>query len=146
KLAAIGDVTMACRALSEIASRYETDFEIHWFVDERLQALASALLTSEFAGAHFNIEWHPVNSTKLFQGSRNEKIHEALRIFKAVAMTRPTYVALLHRDWRYRALLRFAFTGRLFTLAGRGSHEIDTYSRCLEKLMRSMKLAPHPVE
>lgn len=146
KLAAIGDVTMACRALSEIASRYETSFVIHWIIDERLQPLARRLLTSEFTGARFNIEWHSINSRKLFQGSRSEKASEALRLFKTVALIRPAHVALLHRDWRYKALLRLAFTGRFFSPSEHHSHEIDNYSRCLEHMARALRMRALPIE
>jgi ADP-heptose:LPS heptosyltransferase len=96
KLAAIGDVVMACRALSEIVARYEVDLEVHWVIDEKLQPLARRLLSGGFLAAPFQVYWYPIESTRLFQGTRREKISAAWEILRTVAEINPRCAVILH--------------------------------------------------
>lgn len=134
KLAAMGDVALACRALSDFGARHEVALDLHWIVDHKLEPLARALTRRTPAPSGTRIEFHAVDATALFQGGFARRTTEAVRLFGIVARLRPSHLVLLHRDWRYAALLRPAFTGELIRVSREPLHELDAYARALEAL------------
>lgn len=128
KLAAIGDVVMACRAINDWYREVDTELELHWIIDRGLKPLAERLLLLK------KVHWKTIDSSQIFQGSFAAKAREALKISKYVAKIRPDHVVLLHRDKRYRYFLRPTFRGTLVCIEENQRHEIDVYSAALAQL------------
>ena len=141
KIAAMGDVAVACRALKEFASRHETNFELHWLIDKNLVPLAQALLKHPpLLDESLAVKFHPMNATRLFRGSAGEKAVESLEMFRAILKIKPQHVTLLHRDWRYKALVRPAFRGSLIGVSRHRRPELEAYERIFAKLAKNMRL------
>lgn len=137
KLAAMGDVVLACRALRDFDARFEADIELHWIIDQHLIALAEALLAQ--SKVSLEVQWHPLDAQALFQGGLAGKAAQAARMLKTVARINPRHVLLLHRDWRYQVLLRPVVRGSLSAVNRQRIHELDAYEAMLSKLARRLK-------
>ena len=140
KLAAIGDVAVACRAVNDFYSRCELRngrIELHWIIDHDLVGLARALLDPDIQPI-----WHTVNSVRIFQGSAVEKALEALGILKTVAFLRPDHILMFHRDWRYKALLRPVIGASLTSVTRDPLHEFVAYQRLFDALAQRLHLPP----
>jgi ADP-heptose:LPS heptosyltransferase len=125
KLGAIGDVALCCRALQELA-RSSRETEFHWVIDSTLLPLARKLAPS-------SVQWHPFDSKKLFSGSLLEKAAASLRLIRIAREVRPEQVLILHRDDRYRFLLKPFVKGKLKQLGrSHGQHELDAYREAFE--------------
>lgn len=148
KLAAIGDVVIACRALSDFMAIYEAPVTFHWIIDHRLEALAKAMMSclgdTQSLQNKAKIKWHPIDSGKLFKGTAAEKAREALDLYGMIRRIQPVHIALLHRDWRYKLLLRPAFRGSLLSVRRQELNELDAYAACLNRLASVMGLKPRP--
>lgn len=135
KLAGIGDVAMACRALNDQFASTRGGFDLHWIIDKSLASLAKKLLKLP---DDVTLNLHPIDTHALFQGSRAAQAKESFTMLRVVAELQPDCVAILHRDWRYRAILRPAYTGAMIQLPRQPMHEIDAYrisfARMLNKL------------
>jgi ADP-heptose:LPS heptosyltransferase len=129
KLAAIGDVALAARALREFEERYDACAEYHWVIDSALAPLARAI-----AGPRPRIEFHPIDASRLFTGGKRQKSVEALRLARASLSTRAQHTLLLHRDLRYRLLLRPTCRGPLITIGRRPVAELAVYREAFERL------------
>jgi ADP-heptose:LPS heptosyltransferase len=147
KLAALGDVALAARAVNSFAERYSPELELHWVIDDALAPLAQALLKRGAAGhcQGLDLRWQTLSATRLFTGNPVAKALEATRLAAITASTRPNAVALLHRDWRYRALLRPLFLGRLAMVTRDPIHELSAYEAALEAIASALSLKPRPL-
>ncbi len=144
KLAAIGDVAVACHALNEFYGRFETGhrpIELHWIIDGNLVGLARALL-------HPSVEttWHAVDAARIFQGRAMEKAVEALKLVKTVAGLQPDQLLLLHRDWRYKALLRPVFRGAIHSVTRESLQEVVAYQRLFDVLAKQLHMPLREVQ
>lgn len=140
KLAAIGDVTLACRALHEFATSHDVRLEVHWIIDKNLSGLAAALLESLETPIE-TLKFHPINSAVLFQGGLFEKSAQTFLMLKNLAQIAPEHLLILHRDTRYRKVLRFGFWGTIFNSdPTAGSHEITSYRAAFASLATKLKL------
>ena len=113
KLAAIGDVALASRAVRDLDARFEADAELHWIIDRELAPLAQALLDRQGAPRHIRPSLHPIDGRALFQGSAAAKAGVALAMARELRAIRPDHVILLHRDWRYRAAIFTGYRGHV---------------------------------
>ncbi|MBI2606412.1 MAG: glycosyltransferase family 9 protein [Deltaproteobacteria bacterium] len=139
KLAGIGDVAMACRALNDFLSERSAPIDLHWIIDANLISLAQELLNLP---ADVTLKFHAVDTKRLFQGTALEKAFQTARMAAAAARVRPGRVVLLHRDWRYRALLRPVFPGKIISLARDPINEVFAYRAALEKLGAGLNFEP----
>lgn len=111
KLAALGDVVCAARALADVFGQIPTGTEFHWLMDPSYPRLAASLLSNiGFNGVHF----HEVDSTALFQGSTGKKLLVTAGLLRQCAQLKPSAIVLLHRDARYKLALRTVFRGPIY--------------------------------
>src|SRR5690348_66522 len=108
KLAALGDVACAARALADVFGQIPEKAEFHWILDSAYQPLAESLLSS--LGLH-GIRFHNLDSASLFRGSSGKKLLTTANLLTQCVRTRPTAIILLHRDARYKLALRTIFRG-----------------------------------
>lgn len=138
KLAAIGDVAMACRALNDfVAERDTSGLEFLWIIDDALVELARALTHPEIRP---RIRWHSVDAGKLLKGSLSEKVGQAAAIARVIFSRQPSHVLLLHRDWRYRAAIRPMFPGRILSPGRSRALEVESYREVFRALAGSLRL------
>ncbi len=137
KLAGIGDIAMACRSLNEQLEGLQSPLRIDWIIDGNYIPLAKKLLKLP---GDVTLNFHPVDSKLLFQGSRTQKAKESLGMLRVVASTQPAYVLLLHRDWRYQLLVRPAFTGGIIHLSRERIHEVDAYRIAINRVLSKLTL------
>lgn len=128
KLAAIGDVVMACRALNDWYQSVGGRVEIHWVIDKNLRALAERLLVPK------DVVWKVVDTKLLFGGTFFEKAREAVRISLYLAKVRPWRVVILHRDRRYKMMCRLTHFRRVVAVSNSPLHEIDAYKEALKSV------------
>ena len=133
KFAAIGDVTMACRAIIQLATKYGNLIEIDWIIDTHLVALTKALLAHHGILQSLTIRWHTFNANNLFRGNGIQRAHETFQILRAVKRAQPNAIAILHRDWRYRALIRAIFRGKMVSVNRSEKHEVSAYISTIER-------------
>lgn len=140
KLAAMGDVALACRALQNFALRYDAKIKLHWIIDQNLIGLAKELLGQTPEKPEFDIEWHPINSGKLFNGKFHEKLLQAAALLGIAYKTRARHIVLLHRDNRYKLLLKGLSRSRMLSVSREKMHELDAYQAQFEQLAESLRL------
>ncbi len=138
KLAGIGDVAMACRAVNEVFGTIENQISLHWVIDANYVELARSLLELP---KQIQIHFHGINSKKLLSGSKKQKAEEALGLLKTILLINPDAVALLHRDWRYKLFIRPAFIGPIFSIKSLNIHEMNLYKMELIKLINRFHLS-----
>jgi ADP-heptose:LPS heptosyltransferase len=132
KLAAIGDVTLAAQALQTVVRQSGDSWKVDWIIDRKLEPLAQSLLSDSVLSRKLTITFHPIDAGRLFTGGAVEKIRESLHLSLLITKLQPKHILLLHRDWRYFALLRPVFSGKFSMLKRKPAHEFDTYVRALE--------------
>ncbi len=143
KLAGIGDVAMACRALNDFFSGRSAPIDLHWIIDRDLIPLAQELLNLP---ADVTLKFHAIDTKRLFQGNVLEKAFQTARMAAVTARVQPDGVILLHRDLRYRALLRPVFLGKIICLARDPINEVLAYGTALEKLGTVLSFKPRTTE
>ncbi len=139
KLAAIGDVVNACRALTEFLEYNEIAAQFHWIIDKKLETLAKALLPQTI-----QIQWHPIHSQQLFQGNLFQKINTLLHIFKIALNTRPQFFLILHRHWIYETLFKIFFSSTVLRLSKNPCRELENYRSIFTKLAQILNLNKKP--
>ncbi|MEW6055837.1 MAG: glycosyltransferase family 9 protein [Bdellovibrionota bacterium] len=132
KIAAIGDVALACRALSKFHENFEDVADFHWVIDQTLIPLARSL--TKHLGIEAQINWIPIDGRSLLRGSLTEKVQAAAGLYRTIKETGPSQVVLLHRDWRYRVLTRLSGKADLIAIDRKASHELEIYDEAFRKL------------
>ncbi len=136
KLAGIGDIAMACRAVDEVFSGSKDRITIHWIIDRGLSRLPSSLIQQK----NIEIVTHPVHSGRLFKGNLWQKATNAFNITRHCFLNKTNAIALLHRDIRYYPMVRIGHLGKIHQIKTDPIHEITLYKQVLTKIKNDLKI------
>lgn len=107
KIAAIGDISITCHALKLLSQRFDLhNLYVHWVIDADLKPLAQTLLTRDDILQKDQVQWIAIPSRSFFLGSFLKKCLLSLKIFIKRLLAFPHATIIMHRDVRYRRLIK----------------------------------------
>jgi ADP-heptose:LPS heptosyltransferase len=137
KLAGIGDIAFACKAINETLKNITSSLKIHWLIEKNYIDLAKSLLDTP---KNIQFKFYHVNTKELFQGTPLLKAKESVKIAKYITQIKPKIILLLHRDWRYLALIRPLFIGPIVKIKTQPIHEVDLYKIAIQRVLNKLEV------
>ena len=146
KLASIGDIAAACQALLLLSKQFDLrNLKFHWIIDAQFIPLAKELLKP----CAINVEYHALSAALLFKGSIIQKLLSALKMLWLSLNLKADYIQILHRDRRYRWLLKLSGSPFTCDIAGKQGIEAEQYLQSLQECMMTLgtaKLQEAPIK